>query len=80
MAAGRDTTRIWLLPFSILGGVALSLFVLTYLVDASGSADPARVIQLIVHPNPAAAANTLANAGEIVAAVLAIALTVVAII
>ncbi|MGD8863413.1 MAG: DUF2254 family protein, partial [Myxococcales bacterium] len=47
---------------------------------ASGSANPARVIQLIVHPNPAAAANTLANAGEIVAAVLAIALTVVAII
>ena len=73
-------TRIWLLPLSIVGGVGLTLFVLTYLVDAASSADPAHVLRLLTHPNPAAAANTLANAGEIVAAVLAIALTVVAIV
>jgi hypothetical protein len=73
-------TRIWLLPLSIVGGVGLTLFVLTYLIDAASSADPAHVLQLLTRPNPAAAANTLANAGEIVAAVLAIALTVVAIV
>lgn len=73
-------TRIWLLPLSIVGGVSLTLFVLTYLADASSSADPAHVLHLLTRPNPAAAANTLANAGEIVAAVLAIALTVVAIV
>jgi uncharacterized membrane protein len=73
-------TRIWLLPLSVLGSVCVTLFVLTYLVDASSSPDPRRVLDLIFRPNPAAAANTLANAGEIVAAVLAIALTVVAII
>jgi hypothetical protein len=67
-------TRIWLLPLSIVGGVGLTLFVLTYLIDAASSADPAHVLQLLTRPNPAAAANTLANAGEIVAAVLAIAL------
>ena len=53
---------------------------LTYLVDAGGSADPRHVWHLIAQPNPAAAFNTLTNAGDIVAAVLAIALTVVAIV
>jgi uncharacterized membrane protein len=72
--------RTWLLPLSIVGGAALTLFVLTYVIDASASADPLHVLHLLTRPNPAAAANTLANAGEIVAAVLAIALTVVAII
>lgn len=72
--------RIWLLPLSILGGIYLSLFALTYALDAVSSADPWHVLSLVLHPNPQAAANTLANAGEIVAAVLAIALTVVAII
>jgi len=73
-------TRIWLLPLSIVGGTGVTLFVLTHVIDASNSTDPAHVLQLLLHPNPAAAANTLANAGEIVAAVLAIALTVVAIV
>jgi hypothetical protein len=71
---------IWLVPLSLLFGVALALFGLSYLLDAAGAADPQHVLSLLVHPNPAAAANTLGNAGEIVAAVLAIALTVVAII
>ena len=79
-ASSNDTGRIWLLPFSILAGVAFAVFIMTYVVDASSSPDPARVLDLIIRPNPTAAANTLANAGEIVAAVLAIALTVVAII
>ncbi len=76
-----STLRIWLIPFSVLLGVSAALFVLTCLVDGSTtSAEPWRVFWLVIHPNPAAAANTLGNAGEIVAAVLAIALTVVAII
>jgi hypothetical protein len=75
-----NAARIWLLPLSILLGVCLALFTLTYALDASTAADPVRVLSLIFHPNPTSAANTLSNAGEIVAAVLAIALTVVAII
>jgi len=75
-----DRLRIWLLPLSILTGACLTVFVLTYWADASSHPDPGRVLDLIIRPNPEAAANTLANAGEIVAAVLAIALTVVAII
>jgi len=71
--------RTWLLPLSLLTGACLTVFVLTYAVDAAYSGDPLRVFSLMVHPNPAAAASTLANAGEIVAAVLAIAITVVAI-
>ena len=74
-----SATRIWLLPLLLLGSAGLSLFLLTYMADALASQDPLHVLLLIFHPNPEAAANTLANAGEIVAAVLAIALTVVAI-
>ena len=73
-------TRIWLLPLSIVGGVSLTLFVATYLLDNGGNTNPVEMLFRLTHPNAAAAANTLANSGEIVAAVLAIALTVVAIV
>lgn len=72
--------RIWLLPLSVLLGLSLTLFVLTCLADSSALGDPWALFRLVIHPNPSAAANTLGNAGEIVAAVLAIAITVVAII
>lgn len=72
--------RTWLLPLSILSSAALAVFVLTFYVDASADPDPRHVFGLLLHPNPASAANTLSNAGEVVAAVLAIAITVVAII
>jgi len=75
-----SVVRIWLLPFSVLLGVCLTLFVLTSLADGADGQDPLILLQLAFHPDPSSAANTLANAGEIVAAVLAIALTVVAII
>ncbi len=78
--APPSTLRIWLIPLSVLGGIALTIFVLTCLIDASLLHDPVHIFWTVVHPNPAAAANTLGNAGEIVAAVLAIAITVVAII
>jgi uncharacterized membrane protein len=58
----------------------LVVFVFTYFVDASGDADPAHALDLFFDPNPESAAATLSNAGEIVAAVLAIAITVVAIV
>jgi hypothetical protein len=80
--ANRSTaaTRIWLLPLSIVGGVCLMLFSATFLIDAAQSGHPSDVFRLLTHPNPAAAFNTLTNTGDIVAAVLAIALTVVAIV
>lgn len=78
--ASASAARIWLLPLSVLGSVCLALFTLTSLADGLGSGDPLALLNLAFRPDPAAAANTLANAGEIVAAVLAIALTVVAII
>src|SRR5262245_51428344 len=73
-------TRIWLTPLSIVLGVSLCLFAATFAIDLSGSTRPEEVLRLLTHPNPASAFNTLTNTGDIVAAVLAIALTVVAIV
>jgi hypothetical protein len=72
--------RVWLYPLGILLGAALTVFVATMFLDAGNSADPKHVLDLILEPNPASAQNTLSSAGEVVAAVLAIAITVVAII
>lgn len=72
--------RVWLLPFGLLLGTALAIFLVTFVLDALGSAHPLREIELLLDPNPQAAAVTLSSAGEVVAAVLAIAITVVAII
>ena len=71
--------RTWLLPLALLSGACLTVFVLTNVIDAMHSGDPRHVLTLVLHPNPVAASSTLSNAGEIVAAVLAIAITVVAI-
>lgn len=76
----RGALRVWLLPFLVLLGGATTVFLFTYAVDASGAQDPAAALALFLNPNPESAANTLGNAGEIVAAVLAIAITVVAIV
>jgi PAS domain-containing protein len=72
--------RVWLFPLSILLGVAFTLFALTCLGDALSTANPWRLLQLLAHPDPQSAATTLANAGQIVSSVLAIAITVVAIV
>jgi len=73
--------RIWLIPLSVLAGAALVLLGATLGVDSwVGGSGTRPFWALLWHPNAAAAANTLSNAGEVVAAVLAIALTVVAII
>lgn len=72
--------RIWLLPFSLLLGVALAVFVLTFSVDSLDEQSPGAVWHLLVHPNPSSALGALSNAAEVVAAVLGIAITVVAIV
>ena len=73
----RRSFRIWLLPLLILLGAALAVFLATFWVDSGGDLS---LLELLYHPNPSSAANTIANAGEVVAAVLGIAITVVAII
>lgn len=72
--------RIFLLPFSLLLGTALAVFVVTFAMDAWGEARPMDAWGLIVHPNPSSALGALSNAAEVVAAVLGIAITVVAIV
>jgi hypothetical protein len=75
-----STLRIWLIPLSALLAASGLLLTATLWVDSPHLTRTAPVLWRMFHPNPAAAANTLGNAGEIVAAVLAIALTVVSII
>src|SRR5262245_9842016 len=75
-----STLRIWLIPLAVLLVAACLLLASTLSLDLAQQDRSLRVLWLLFHPNPTAAANTLGNAGEIVAAVLAIALTVVAII
>jgi hypothetical protein len=77
---GQGPLRVWLLPLSILLGAALTVFLSTYWLDVAGVVDPWAALSLFFDPNPESAANTLSNSGEIVAAVLAIAITVVAIV
>ncbi len=79
MAFGNQprALRIWLIPLSILLGIATALFVLTFWVDAAGDGERFR---LLWHPNPESAEATLSNAAEVIAAVLGIAVTVVAIV
>lgn len=72
--------RIWLIPFSILFALSVGLFAVTHLWDASAGGPAVHVLDLLLRPSPAAAANTLANASGLVAALLAIVLTVVAIV
>lgn len=72
--------RTWLFPLSILLGCASTVAVFAFLIDASGAEHPAGVLGLVFRPNPLAAESTVSNAGEVVAAILGIAITVVAII
>ena len=69
--------RIWLLPLLILLGFALAIFVLTLFVDSGGALFR---IQLLWNHDPEVAHDAISNAGEVVAGVLGIAITVVAII
>ncbi len=75
-----DELRIWLIPLGILLLGAMAVFGVTVWLDATATDNPRHVLDLIMKPNPVSAQNTLGSAGEVVAAVLAIAITVVAII
>jgi hypothetical protein len=72
--------RVWLYPLSVLLSAALALFVLTVAADTQAGATPWGMLQVLMRPSLASAQNTLGNAGEIITAVLGIAITVVAII
>jgi hypothetical protein len=74
------TLRTLLMPLSILSGVGLTLFVIVFGIDASGRQDPLEILSLFLRPNPESAWQTMLNAAEVIAAVLAVAITVVAII
>src|SRR5690606_20632937 len=71
--------RIWLLPLAILLGVAALVFLTTHAIDTALEPD-AGAFGLLVRPNASSAFAALNNAAEVVAALLGIAITVVAII
>ena len=62
--------RIWLAPLTLLAVAAAVVFGLTSFLDAG---DFSR-LENLYRPNPDSAANTIGNAGEVVAAVLGIAM------
>jgi Predicted membrane protein (DUF2254) len=72
--------RVWLYPFSVLLSAALTLFVLTVWIDAQATSQPWHIVDLIFKPTIESAQHTVGNASEIITSVLAIAITVVAII
>lgn len=72
--------RTWAVPFLILLTSAIAVFGVTFLIDIKQTPGADRAARLLFDPNPEAALGTLSSAGEVVAAVLAIAITVVAII
>jgi len=72
--------RIWILPFVLLLGSSIVVFVATFLVDTYDEPDPGAIWALLVHPNPSSALGAISNAAEVVAAVLGVAITVVAIV
>lgn len=72
--------RAWLRPLALLWSVALGLFVLA--LGADFIADPSRPApaELLLRPSPGTALATLVTAAQIVAGMLAIVITVVAIV
>lgn len=80
MNARAHSLRIWLYPFSILLSVIVTLLVLMFFADTYARPDAAALWHLFLAPNGAAAAGTLTSAGQVVAGVLAIAITVAAIV
>ena len=73
----QNWSRIWLLPLSILMGAGLSVFVMSYWLDAGNVAS---LWDRLIDPNPTAGRDALGGAAEVISAVLGIAITVVAIV
>jgi uncharacterized membrane protein len=74
------TLRTLITPLLVLVSASLAVFVTVFVIDASGQDNPLGTLQLFIRPNPESALETMLNAAEVVAAVLAVAITVVAII
>ncbi len=74
----RSSLKTWLFPFSILVGLALAVFGLTFWID--NYTGLGKALRDVWDPDTQALADTIGNAGEVVAAILGIAITVVAII
>ncbi len=75
-----STFRTWLLPFSVLLGSSVAVFVVTMVFDTFDEDNPGGIWALIVQPSPTSALGAISNAAEVVAAVLGVAITVVAIV
>ena len=73
----QNWIRIWLLPLSVLMGIGMTVFILSYALDADSLGT---LWGRLVNPNPSAGQSTLGSAGEVISAVLGIAITVVAIV
>ena len=72
---------VWLRPLSVLFGVSIALFAVSVWLDRLMASSPLpSVWRVLVYPPNDAAIQTLSTAGQTVAAVLAIAITVVAIV
>lgn len=69
--------RTWLLPFTILLSASLAVFLFAFQFDADlGSGR----LGMIFHPNGSIAADTIQNSADVIAGILGIAITVVAIV
>ncbi|MCA9604357.1 MAG: DUF2254 domain-containing protein [Myxococcales bacterium] len=75
-----STLRTWLLPLAVLLGSSVAVFVVTMVVDTYDEPHAGAIWGLILHPSPTSALGALSNAAEVVAAVLGVAITVVAIV
>ena len=82
MAIENDGLRstIWLRPFLALLAAATLLFFASFFADQWLLGRPRSFVDLLFSPHSESAANTLGNVAEVVAAVLGVAITVVAII
>lgn len=72
--------RIWAVPFLLLALSFTVVFLTSFGIDVLDEDEPRRVWELLAEPNPTSALGALSNAAEVVAAVLGIAITVVAIV
>ena len=72
--------RVWVVPFALLAAAAAALFAVSYGIDIQNAREPGHAASLFLRPNPESVLVTLSNAAEVVAAILGIAITVVAIV
>src|SRR5438132_1523541 len=74
-----DFVRIWLIPFLALCFVTITLYGISFTLDMAGSTAK-HIKDVLFNPSPEGAAASLGNVGQVIAGVLAVAITVVSII